>query len=48
MTAIAWAIIWVASIKYDNEDRHISNTTKFGTFICFIMMVLLTFKELAK
>jgi len=46
MTAIAWAIIWIATSHY--RDVKLKGYNAFGTVICFFMMFALTIKELVR
>lgn len=46
MTAIAWAIVWIATSYY--KDVELKGANAAGATICFFMMFALTIKELIK
>lgn len=46
MIAIAWAIVWIATIYY--KDIELKGANALGATICFFMMFTLTIKELVK
>ncbi len=49
MTAIAWALIWIATAYYHYQDKpDLKGSSAVGAVICCVMMLALTIKELVR